>query len=124
MTKSIESKAKAVLGIALAAAMLVAPAHAGRVGGPGSDRKVVAAGSFVYYHEMIRGGERTNITLSGDGDSDLDLFVFDAAGNLIVKDEGLSDQAAVWVFTPTTTTIRIEVRNVGRLANLYTLSID
>ena len=55
--------------------------------------------------------------------TDLDLFVYDAAGNLIVASEGLTDQESVWVLPFATGRFYIRVRNLGPVYNDCTLHI-
>lgn len=94
----------------------------GRVGGPGSlvtrvsarDTDRVSLGNF-------RGGEYGRIEVRGDGDTDLDCFVYDEHNNLIDSDTDYTDICFL-SFTPQWTgTFRLEVRNLGSVWNEYTI---
>jgi len=76
----------------------------------------------VYTH-IFQAGEPVGIAVSGDGDSDLDLYIFDQNGNLITGDEDGTDTClASW--TPRWTgQFIIKVVNRGGLANAYTVAI-
>jgi len=71
----------------------------------------------------LRSGEATVISLHGDGDTDLDLFVYDAAGDLVIASEGLTDEESVWVLPFATGRFYIRVRNLGPVYNDCTLHI-
>jgi hypothetical protein len=92
----------------------------GRVGGPGSTRTVVNTRATDVFTIAFRGGEPAAVMISGDGDSDLDLYVRDEAGNMICYSESNGDDE--WCrWTPRWTgnfTIRVVNRGV---ANQYVL---
>jgi hypothetical protein len=92
----------------------------GAEGGPKRSRTIVATRGSDVFRATFRGGERAAVVVSGDGDSDLDLYVADENGNQICKDEGpTDDMSCVW--TPKWTgTFVIRVRNLG-VANAYTI---
>ena len=109
----------AVLSLAIAA-----PALAGSVSGPQVASTQVLAQSTDSFAATFRGGESTTVAISGDGDTDLDLYVYDENGNLVASDLGSSDQAVV-TFTPAWTGgFRIEVKNRGYVYNEYVLITD
>lgn len=47
------------------------------------------------YEMTFRGGELALVVVSGDGDTDLDLYVYDELGNLVAEDEDGTDQCLV-----------------------------
>lgn len=69
----------------------------------------------------LRGGEMSFISISGDGDTDLDLYIYDAAGNLIVASDGRSDDESVWVIPRVTGRFYIRVRNLGSVYNDFSV---
>jgi len=91
----------------------------GAVGGPKTASGVVFGGSSVIYQLPIRANEVTEIVVVGNGATDLDLYVYDINGKLVVADERYSDNCYVWVVPQMTTTIQVEVFNRGRVANRY-----
>lgn len=99
-------------------------AEAGRFAGPAFDNKRVEAYSSVTYREVFRGGELAIVSIAGDGDTDLDLFVYDAFGNLVAQGIGLTDRETVSWVPPSTGTYRIVVRNLGGVWNRYNLRMN
>ncbi len=99
-------------------------AQAGHVRGPqvGSAR-CEAYGSVIYY-ETFRSGEMAEVAIHGDGDTDLDVFVYDMNGRLIVQGVGLTDREQVRWFVPATGTYRIVVRNLGNVWNRFGLATN
>ena len=108
---------------ALAAVMSLGsqPAEAAVMGGRVVDR--VEAHRSDFYTICLSGGELAMITVSGDGDTDLDLFVWDRFGNLIDSDTDLTDQCVVIFRAPYTGRFRIQIENWGSVYNLYELTI-
>lgn len=84
------------------------------------DDVVLARRTDVYYHTFSRGAA-AGVVVSGDGDTDLDCFVYDESGNLIDSDtDGTDDCILSW--TPRWTgRFRIEVKNLGRISNQYVM---
>ena len=81
----------------------------------------VLARSSDYYAIKFNGGETARVLVSGDGDTDLDLYVYDENGNMICSDVDSTDQTfCVW--TPNWTgTFRIKIKNLGSVYNEYSL---
>lgn len=98
--------------------------EAGRIPGPGVDSRRCEAYSSVTYYDTFRGGEMAVVSIVGDGDTDLDLFVYDNAGRLIVQGIGLTDRETVRWLPSTTGTYRIVVRNLGGVWNRYSLATN
>lgn len=98
-----------------------------RSGSRGVDRgpqvgrnKVVGSRAWHHYDLRFVGGERAKVYARGDGDSDLDLYVYDESGNLICKDDAPGDEMAC-AWTPRWTGMfRIRVLNRG-IANQYSI---
>jgi hypothetical protein len=99
-------------------------AEAGRRPGPGIDETRCEAYSSVTYHDEFYGGELAEVLIIGDGDTDLDLFVYDENGNLIVSDTGSSDVCHCQWNPRWTGVFRIEVHNLGDVWNAYTLETN
>jgi hypothetical protein len=72
----------------------------------------------------FRGGEPAIVHLSGDGESDLDLFVYDDAGQIVASITGPGDQGVVHWRPERQARFRIEVRNLGRAPNQYWLTTN
>src|SRR5262245_50536513 len=95
-----------------------------RAGGPCAWVNRVPAGYEHYYVETYNAGVAAHLKLKGDGDTDLDLFVFDDQGRVVAQGTGLTDEEAV-TFTPRVTgQYKIVVRNLGGVWNEYRLSTN
>lgn len=93
----------------------------GAVGGPKYAYGTVSAGGTDWYTVAFRAGELAIVTVIGDGDTDLDLYVYDANGNLIDSDTDYTDNC-VCTWTPRWTgNFRIKIVNRGRVYNRYVL---
>jgi len=96
----------------------------GRVPGPIVVRNRVPAYSSQTYTWQFYGGEVARVAVSGDGDTDLDLYVYDARGNLIGSDTDSSDDCiASWV-PIWTGTFHVKVVNRGSVYNDYALATN
>ena len=58
------------------------PAQAGRVGGPVTTLLFIPAYECVYVDAPFTVGEPAIVTIAGDGNSDLDLYLYDADGHV------------------------------------------
>lgn len=108
--------------LAAAAAMVVGPVGtvlAGAVGGPKTDRTRVQARDTNRYTVSFRGGETARIDLQGDGDTDLDIFVYDEFGNLVASGTGGTDRESVSWTPRFTGPFTIRVVNLGAVWNEY-----
>ena len=93
----------------------------GAVPGPKRIYDRVEGNTTDIWRFTFRGGETAIVGVSGDGDTDLDLYVYDANGNFITSDTDLGDDCLV-TFTPRWTgTFIIKIKNLGRVYNNYLL---
>ena len=91
----------------------------GRVEGPHVATSVIRGGATNMAPLQFEGGGLAVVGISGDGATDLDLFVLDEDGKRVCAAEGDSDDE-ICRFTPrATATYRIEIRNLGKIANQY-----
>lgn len=112
-----------VLGFGAVALSPVAPAqNPTGVGGSTPGLRVPAKGSDT--HTLtLRKGVRVNITARGDGDTDIDLFVYDPNGRLVAKDDDTTDICIV-AFTPEDTGVyQLKITNLGNVYNEYKLEV-
>lgn len=118
MTKNaIRTMLLAVITVAASSEM-----QAGAAPNPKSaDTSVSAYGRDRFEPIVFRGGEAAFVALKGDGDTDLDLYIYDDNGNLVAKDDdGLDLCIARW--TPRYTGyFTIVVRNRGGVYNRYVM---
>ena len=110
---------KKLMTCAVAVVCLVAPVSASPVDGAKYDVHRVSAYSTDTFYVTFRGYEDAAVIISGDGDTDLDLYVFDGNGNLIGSDTDGSDDCVVRFMPYWTGTFRIEVSNLGSVYNEY-----
>lgn len=81
----------------------------------------VLARHYDDYTITFVGGELARVAVIGDGDTDLDLYIYDENGNLITADTDYTDQCLV-EFTPRWTGVfRVRVVNNGYVYNNYVL---
>ena len=110
--------------IALADNVRIDNATRGRVGGPGVITTIVQARATDTYTISFRAGHVAEILVVGDGDTDLDLFVYDSNGNLIVFDDDYTDVCYVRWTPRWTGPFTVKVVNLGRVWNQYTLTTN
>lgn len=81
----------------------------------------VDTGKRNVYRLTFQGGRVARLLVLGDGDTDLDLRVYDQNGNLVASDLDFTDQCVV-EFTPRWTgEFTVEIRNLGNVYNRYTM---
>ena len=83
----------------------------------------VEAESSDRYTQTFYSGESVVICVKGDGDTDLDLYIYDSNGNLVTSDTDSGD-FCLCAFTPRRTQrYTIKIKNWGRVYNRYQLSL-
>ena len=122
---SLVERAKALAGgradlIALADDVSKSSSRGG-VNGPGYRQTVVRSRAYDDFIVTFRGGEPARVAVRGDGDSDLDLYVYDENGNLICKDDDPSDGMYCAWNPRWTGPFRIRILNRG-VANEYRIA--
>lgn len=91
----------------------------GRVGGPGKNYSYVVGNSTDTYEVSFIEGKLAEIALEGDGDTDLDLYVYDSNGNLIAQDEDYTDKCYVSWVPKWTGRYIVKIVNRGPISNNY-----
>ena len=89
--------------------------------GPQSGTDSVLAYDTDVYRIQFAGGRLAEVMLSGDGDTDLDLFVYDEYGNEVCSDLSIDDQEYCSWRPRWTGFFTIEIENLGGVYNVYTL---
>jgi len=109
--------------VALAAMMNlgIQQADAAMLGGRTVDR--VAAHTSDTYTIHLNRGEIVMVTVKGDGDTDLDLYVRDRFGDIVESDTDSTDQCVAIFRAPRTGTFEIQIKNLGRVYNEYELTV-
>ncbi|MCS6969340.1 MAG: hypothetical protein RMJ44_12360 [Cytophagales bacterium] len=97
------------------------PKFRGAVGGPRIAYERVLAFDTDSYLIPFVGGRRAYVAVNGDGDTDLDLYVYDENGNLIDKDDDYLDRCVVEWYPKWTGVFIIKVKNRGSVYNNYSI---
>ena len=105
----------ATFSLALAAASAFTSANAAY-----RETVVSANGTNTFTYEASP-GETFRARISGDGDSDLDLYVRGPRGRVVCSGVSPIDEEACTVFSPNGGVYRIEVENVEPIANQFEL---
>jgi hypothetical protein len=95
-----------------------------RVGGPATANDRVEANSYIYYEEAFRGGETALFEVVGDGDTDLDCYVYDENENLITSDTDYTDHCVLIWTPPRTQAYVIVIENLGTVWNGIVVSTN
>lgn len=96
----------------------------GAYGGPKRSQTRVRAKATDVFPISFRGGEQAVVSVSGDGDTDLDLFVFDQKGNLIASATDGTDDCIVRFYPLNSGLFIIRVKNLGSVYNRYVLATN
>lgn len=91
----------------------------GAVGGANYHRDRVLAKTTDTYNVKFRGGELAQVAVVGDGDTDLDLYIYDENMNLIVSDTTYGDDCLCEWVPSWTGVFFIKVKNLGSVYNEY-----
>jgi hypothetical protein len=67
---------------------------------------------------------QTRVTVSGDGDTDLDCWVYDRFGRLLGSDTDSTDLCIMQFRNPTGGDLTIRIQNLGDVYNQYDLAVD
>ena len=93
----------------------------GAVGGEKGQNDVVYGRSYNDYVVAFKKGIIAQIGVSGNGNSDLDLYVYDEYGHLIVCDNDYSDDCYVSWYPSWTGNYLVRVVNQGTYRNYFTI---
>lgn len=102
-------------------ANLTKGATRGAVGGPKGQKDCVYGKDVNTYYVRFWANELAEVCVSGDGDTDLDLYVYDSNGNLIGSDADYSDDCVVRWVPAWTGDFTIRVVNRGALYNNFVI---
>ena len=83
----------------------------------------VEAYDFNLHSLYLIGGVDYEIRLRGDGDTDLDCFLYDENGNLILSDIRIVDSCVLYITPLWSGPFELEVSNLGFVWNRYRLTL-
>jgi hypothetical protein len=115
--------ARSLTAVAILASTL-SSAHAGGVSGPTRTVEQVKANMTDVYKLSFIAGEQATVDVKGDGDTDLDLYVYDSSDNLITKDEDYTDHCVVKWTPKWTGKFTIKIKNRGGVPNDYVMTTN
>ncbi len=116
MTTTLRRKATAA-----AMALVILTMATGTAWARGGQLARVQAYSTASWELWGNVGERITVTVQGDGDTDLDLFVY-AGDRLVVSDTGPIDVARVTFTVTGSGYFVVKVKNLGSVYNEYTIA--
>lgn len=93
----------------------------GALNGPYQHYDRIYGNTSDTYTIRFRGGELAEVGIVGDGDTDLDLYIYDENGNSIVYDNSYSGNCYVSFYPRWTGPFRVKVINRGGVYNNYCL---
>lgn len=96
-------------------------AQRGNINGPSRDYAAVNGNSYMDYTASFVANQLAEILVSGDGDTDLDLYVYDSNGNLIASDTDYSDDCYVRWIPAWTGRYTLRVVNRGPVYNRFVI---
>lgn len=96
-------------------------AQRGNINGPSRDYAAVNGKSYINYTASFVANELAEVLVSGDGDTDLDLYVYDSNGNLIASDTDYSDDCYVRWIPAWTGRYTIRIVNRGPVYNRFVI---
>jgi hypothetical protein len=96
----------------------------GVTGGPRQGIETVAALGTVSYVLPFQANQLAQVYVSGDGTTDLDVYVYDQNGNLIEYDDDWGDECLVRWIPRWTGQFTIVVKNLGRVWNRYYITTN
>lgn len=93
----------------------------GRTTGETYHTDLVRANHTDVYTMRFVGGEKAEVAVVGDGDTDLDLYIYDENGNLIKSDTDYGDDCYVSWYPKWTGSFKVKIKNLGSISNRYVL---
>ena len=96
-------------------------AQRGNINGPSRDYYAVNGNSYIDYTASFVANQLAEVLVSGDGDTDLDLYVYDSNGNLIARDTDYSDDCYVRWIPAWTGRYTIRIVNRGPIYNRFVI---
>lgn len=96
----------------------------GAVGGPKYGEGRVFGKDYVDYQVKFWASELAEVIVVGDGDNDLDLYIYDSNGNLIASDTDYTDQCVCRWVPAWTGAFKIRIVNRGAIYSDYAIATN
>jgi hypothetical protein len=96
----------------------------GVVGGPKYGEGRVYGKSYTDYQAKFWANELAEVIMVGDGDNDLDMYVYDERGNLIASDTDYTDQCVCRWVPAWTGTFTIRIVNRGAVYSDFAIATN
>ena len=88
-----------------------------------SNEERVEGSAQEIYHLYCSANESVYVTVVGDGDTDLDLYIFDTDENLVTYDTDYTDICTCEFTAECSGYYTIVVKNCGKFVNYYSLHV-
>lgn len=92
-------------------------------GGTFTDRDVLRVGAATRYSFMLNSNEVSAVRVAGEGDGDIDCFLYDDNGNLVASQVDTIDGCYLVVTPRWTGTFRLIAKNNGAESSVYSLRV-
>lgn len=124
--KKYAGKDKTVLALAKKVEEEIASSGStrGAVGGPKYGEGRVYGKDYTDYTAKFWANELAEVIVIGDGDNDLDLYVYDSNGNLIASDTDYTDQCVCRWVPSWTGAFTIRIVNRGAIYSNYAIATN
>lgn len=96
----------------------------GAVGGPRYSEDRVYGKDYVDFQCKFWANELAEVVVIGDGDTDLDLYIYDASGNLIASDTDYTDDCICRWVPAWTGSFTIRIMNRGVVYNNFVIATN
>lgn len=93
----------------------------GRVYGPAVETRRVYSHSRKTDYILFEGRRLAEVAVIGDGDNDLDLYIYDSEGYLVKKDIDNTDECYISFYPRYSESYKIVVKNLGSVYSDYIL---
>ncbi len=100
------------------------PTSPTKLGGPTRSLNIIAAMGTDTYTFHFSKEEPVSLIVRGDGYTDLDVYVYDSNGNLILSDEDYTDDCLMEWTPKANEAYRVVIKNRGRVYNNYTITTE
>lgn len=84
----------------------------------------VEANSSIHYDYTFIGNQDALVTISGDGDTDLDLYIYDQNGNEVCRSTANGDDEYCAWNPRWTGAFRVKIKNYGNIYNRFNITIQ